>query len=517
MKLPLSGWPEIGAHVFSKNTADRFFEALGNAALMASLVFFLHEWTPVVEVVDDVSLLLVSAMSQRAGGARSGSTVVIGIDQLTYEETFHDRSPLDRCAMAEQLQSIYDAHPSLVVIDIDISPSIAGVSLPEDPLQDVKCELQLYETITNQQRFDKDGKRPVNTVILKPFPVSDTNATNKKISWCKTMIEKGVAFGDGFMPIRLGITQRYTDHALSIAHVAKRAGSSRGGVVPKGTAKNCDAAWNEVEFEHKREPINFLAFTKQSESMTWKGWKEKGADIAGKVVFYGANYGEDDRYLTPVDKLYGVNLHAAAFISIDNEIKTKNVWGIVIDTITGLGFTFVAAFFWERYLEEKSHVGNPVRRELAFCFLIALAVLLIPLMWAAAALSVYLVSAHNIWISPLPMAIGMTLEAFVLGAVHAMDHPGPPVTAETYNPYKQIKLIFKLTVILLAVLCAWIGCQKTIGEKNARENFINGPRHVTGAATRGISGRMRRPATDPECTGQRMEADIPVAARWRFR
>jgi CHASE2 domain-containing sensor protein len=462
MRLSQPGLSGIGAHVFSKNIARLFFGALGNAAFMASLVFFLDEWTAIVEVVDDVSLLFVSAMSQRAGGSRSGNTVVIGIDQDTYEGTFHDRSPLDRCAMANQLQSIYAAHPALVVIDIDISPSIAGSSMTDDPLQDVKCESQLYETIQNQKQFDRNGKSLANTVtvILKPFPVSDNNATKNKIAWCKKMIENGVAFGDGFMPIRLGITQRYTDHALSIAYVAKRAGSSRSEVVPKGTMMNCDANWNEVEFEHKREPINFLAFSKQSESLTWKDWKEKGADIAGKVVFYGANYGEDDRYLTPIDKLYGVNLHAAAFISIDNEIKSKKVWGIVIDAIIGLAFSALVYIFWHLYLKAKSNKRKPIGRELAFLFLVALAALLLPFMWAAAAFSEYLVSKHNIWISPLPMAIGMTLDAFVVGAVHAVRHASPahgPASDPGRIPtgISIGKRVLKFAIILLAVLYAW--------------------------------------------------------------
>ena len=43
-----------------------------------------------------------------------------------------------------------------------------------------------------------------------------------------------------------------------------------------------------------------------------------------KAVFFGAAFGEGDTFVTPLGELYGVEIHAAAFLSLLDPLSTNN-------------------------------------------------------------------------------------------------------------------------------------------------------------------------------------------------
>lgn len=52
--------------------------------------------------------------------------VVVAIDGETHKREYLERSPLNRCVLLSHVKEIYDSAPSLVVIDLDLSPALTG-------------------------------------------------------------------------------------------------------------------------------------------------------------------------------------------------------------------------------------------------------------------------------------------------------------------------------------------------------------------------------------------------------
>ena len=71
-----------------------------------------------------------------------------------------------------------------------------------------------------------------------------------------------------------------------------------------------------------------------------------------KAVFFGAAFGEGDTFVTPLGELYGVEIHAAAFLSLLDPLSTNNhLSELLADIVFGFLFGFLIAYCWERYFK----------------------------------------------------------------------------------------------------------------------------------------------------------------------
>lgn len=376
---------------------------------MASLLVVLHHRLPLIDTLDRFAFLFAAASTVETS-ADEPRTVVIGIDQKTFEHDFLEQSPLNRCVMAEKLAAIYAAQPARLVIDFDLSPSLAGI-LPhqQDATRELACEAELYAQL-------REHAATTRTVLLAPMAVASEQARAAKAAWQTSQRQRGIFFGDGALPVQFGFVQQQYLGPQTLAAVAG------GGVT---AASEHDAG---AESAHPAlQLLNFRAFAREVRSLSWDEWRrgDPVLPLAGKTVFFGAAYSSDDRFLTPIDDLYGVSLHAAGFVSLRNQISLASAsWGFVADIAIGMLFGAMVAHAWKGYLRAKLSraSGERNRRAFAFVYLWLLVAVYAFTLWLLIQAALYLVAADNVWISPLPMALGMTLDAFIIGAVNALEH-----------------------------------------------------------------------------------------------
>ena len=149
------------------------------------------------------------------------------------------------------------------------------------------------------------------------------------------------------------------------------------------------------------------------------GRPSSGADNPAdfKAVFFGAAFGEGDTFVTPLGELYGVEIHAAAFLSLLDPLSTNNhLSEFVADIVFGFLFGFLIAICWEHYFKLRLSDDSDQRLS-APVWLVALGVAVIIMAFVLTFVSLLLLARFGIWTSPIPMAVGMLVESFVSGSV----------------------------------------------------------------------------------------------------
>lgn len=395
--------------VHKERRFHEFRRELMAAVFMASLLVVLHHRLPLIDTLDKFAFLFAAASSVQTS-VDEPRTVVIGIDQKTFEQDFLEQSPLNRCVMAEKLAAIYAARPARLVIDFDLSPSLAGIlPHPQERTRELECEAALYAQL-------RDHAAATRTVLLNPFEVANEQARTAKQAWQASQLQRGMFFGDGALPVQFGFVQQQYLRPETLAAVA-------GGGAP---AANDHGAGGESAHP-ALQLLNFRAFAREVRSLSWDEWKrsDPALSLAGKTVFFGAAYSSDDRFVTPIDDLYGVSLHAAGFVSLRNPISVAGAsWAFAADIGIGMLFGAMVGRAWQGYLRARLSRASADRnrRAFAFAYLWLLVAAYAFTLWLLMQVALYWVAAQNVWISPLPMALGMTLDAFIIGAVNALEH-----------------------------------------------------------------------------------------------
>jgi CHASE2 domain len=158
-----------------------------------------------------------------------------------------------------------------------------------------------------------------------------------------------------------------------------------------------------------REPVPYRSETRQ-----------QPCDI--RLVIFGGSYGVEDRYLTALGKISGVQTHAV--VAAQLRAHTWHGWGYLIDIALGcVLFGPFVHWTWRRYFLQSAQAstrsGAPRGpREVAYLWLVLLSVGLVGLVALLVVGSAYAYAYTGIWISPVPMALGMLVEAMVSGSVH---------------------------------------------------------------------------------------------------
>jgi CHASE2 domain len=142
------------------------------------------------------------------------------------------------------------------------------------------------------------------------------------------------------------------------------------------------------------------------------------------VVFFGSGYGEDDTYSTPLGTMYGVEIHAAAFMSLLNPASEHTkLLGFAVEIVFALLLGGGISWCWRRYYGMRFS-SDAWRRQASPYLIVLLGLALIIVVTGATYLSFLLLSHTNYWLSPIPIAIGMIVESLFNGAVHEAVHEG---------------------------------------------------------------------------------------------
>ncbi|NJO13095.1 MAG: hypothetical protein HC872_06100 [Gammaproteobacteria bacterium] len=132
------------------------------------------------------------------------------------------------------------------------------------------------------------------------------------------------------------------------------------------------------------------------------------------MIFFGAGYGAGDVFLTPLGELYGVEVHAAAYLS--DGLSHNRLIDFVLDLFIAFSFGFVIASFWGKYFAHRFSYDAYVRQS-APLSIILLILTVAAMVVAFVIASLFMLVYFGIWLSPIPLAIGMIIDSFVSGSV----------------------------------------------------------------------------------------------------
>ena len=397
-----------------------------SAVLVAALVFIIHHQFHWLDAVDGYAFLGIGHEGFVERLNKPKRVVAVLIDQAAHQSRYREQSPLSRCQLHRDLKRLYAAKPSLVAIDIDISPAnwLIGRSAPAlsaslagwrcSPAESVvdneaDCEEKLYCMI-------KDEK-DTTTVIMKPFDVSSNATELKRLkeAWMTKMKLPNVRFGIAEFPVRYGL-------------VIKQYGKGNdwfAAQVRNPTPESGGEDDDDKEFQYidprgyaEIDPIPLSTLDKLTDEAATAHLAKRLNDAfraAGtRVAFFGGAYGQDDQYLTPIGEVYGVEVQAAAYLS--EGLGQYHWFDLLIDIVIAVTFGIVIALCWHFYFTMRT--GNIAwKRQVAPLVIVLLVVCVVIIALLALWISLQLLARYGIWSSPIPIGIGMLIDSFVSGSI----------------------------------------------------------------------------------------------------
>jgi hypothetical protein len=431
-----------------------------SALLVASIVTIanLHfHWLRAFDTYTFLTLGQLTSVSL-AGGGKEYRTLVVEIDDATFESELEERTPLDRQHLTRYLAAIYDAEPDIVVVDLDLSPALQPIEAwvsehgkcvghPQFPELKSSDEKALYKLIKERAA----GPKPITTVLLAPFDTRNEDLACWRQSWKGWMEgptrDGPIVFGNGEVPVRYGVHAELSQNERALVRIAERRASGESvasaersgprrldprqllkgvGLIPLSSVASADpaAAAKALSDRVRFELADLDSHERDS---------DKNSPPRKKVVFFGGAYGVDDLFLTAVGEIYGVVANAAGYAS--DMVEDHHVIDFLLDFLIALAFSLAIAFFWRRYFDARLS-ENAVTRELAKVWIIGLvlSVLFLVLILSFGSL---LLLRTGVWLSPIPLAIGMLFDSFVSGSVDQATHKFKVMRRELIEQFAQ--------------------------------------------------------------------------------
>lgn len=388
-----------------------------SAILVAAVVFLIHHNSNWLNAIDGYAFMAIGQLGFVAEPKGSESAIALLIDSETYETRYLERSPLSRCALLEDLTPLYAANPDLVAIDIDISPALwtvrpaksaeSGKPTEQGLFQsEVDCEDKLYSMIKQHKK---------KTVIMEPFDVSDqaVELKKKKAEWKTEMEQAGIKFGQAQLPVNYGLVIGEDSSPTSFAAQARK-------LVGKHTNHSQKDRIDPREYA-RITPITISELNSQANSKVYLTAALDKTMRPDRVAFYGAAFGKDDIFMTPVGEVYGVEVQAAAYLS--DGLQQHPILDLLVDIVIAIVFGILIAVCWNRYFVWRlSQV--PKHRQLARLWIAGLVVAVLIMGMLISLLSLWLLARLGIWASPIPIAVGMLIDSFVSGSIDQAVHAG---------------------------------------------------------------------------------------------
>ncbi len=148
-----------------------------------------------------------------------------------------------------------------------------------------------------------------------------------------------------------------------------------------------------------------------------------------KVVVFGGEYDASDRFVTPLGVRAGAEVHAMA--ATDRPVTKSSLLSFLVDILFGLSFGWVAHRCWQAWFDARSGAGAEIGGMLLqshsswialLLLLVAMLLLTVVGLWVAAEFF----SRVAIWVSPVPVLIGMFIDGFVTTSVAVASHGSQP-------------------------------------------------------------------------------------------
>jgi len=464
-----------------------FGEAFLPALCVASIVTVLNHHTAVFDPLNAVVFAEVMSRVSYEGlfkdqPFKGGSATVISIDQDSYSNAYGEQAPLNRCQLKHDLAAIYAAQPAVLVIDIDLSPArwLRNAPLPG---KEEKCDASSSFVQLNascQAQCERDlytalkARRPTKTILMLPLGVEDIQEGRQSEQfgkWFSEMEQAGLQFGDPSIVETFGIVLHMRREPASFATLVCNTMKDR----PQGGRCVADEKLG-------RDPwINAHTYFSNIKSLTTAQLTDKAQPVAdimrGKAVFFGRESRQDDQYLTPVGTVNGVEIHAASFLTLTNPVLEDHLRTFAEEVFIAILFGALIDFCWRRYFHARFSSDARLRLAApAYVFGLACAyVVLVALAWVV---SWYRLGHKGIWASPIELAVGMLIEAWIRGTIKGAVHAS---FAFTHDESPKVKGVLEsMTRVLSDVRNLWNKVddpERTRARIQARMRQIEGEMH----------------------------------------
>jgi hypothetical protein len=361
-------------------------------------------------ILTKLSLLVVSnqALVSAPQVPLAGSgPLVLYLSENQWQQRYLERSPLDRCKLAEDLGALLARGPRQLLVDFDLSPAAQEAQS--------SCQRQLDALLDQHAQ---------QLVLLMPYRVASDVLLAQKAAWLAARCQAGVAFGDGGLNVSLGAVLDYVPESDAMAdamHERAQAGACAQLASAAGAERWLRRGADPEMNDGAAEAINFSGFSKQVVALALddpavddiRNWGER-------QVYLGGDYGgsKDDRFLTPMGALPGVAIHAAiAWTQAHPVRELPHALGMLVDVVTAFVFSLGIGFFWLRYLK-LSWYGRGFARENSTLLVIGFVGYFLAMLWLFFQLSV-LLFAYGILIAPMLIGLTMLIDGFVRGPIGA--------------------------------------------------------------------------------------------------
>lgn len=448
-------------HTHRRGRLRRWLHSLYVAAVVGSGVHLLHSWQvplelPATAMLAGVAQIYTPAPPDDFDARRH--LAVVAIDDERFKRDYRGASPLDRCTLRNDLQQLL-SNPKiqLLAIDLDLSPTdpigyqayvaqqkigqcrATGEFAINERTHRCQCELEQF-----LQQKSKDVS------IITISPLSPTEGRFRGEPWDDPTVFPHIQFGQARLDLRFGMVYDYAfwppvngEPRPPIAELitlqmcelaAQKAASPQAFAWP--SPERCDKVRQQPKSAHPY-PISYfetrylhnggfplgLADPCLAGQAQEREARQQGCDI--RMVLLGGSYGLADHWLTPLGERNGLEIHGA--IAAQLRSHTWSGVGFVIDILLGgLLFGPLAHWMWGRYFAQRCQ-APPTRSgwrhpRMAYGWFIALGLAFGLLVAGLAVLSTFAYAYWGWWISPVPMAIGMLIEAAIGSGVHAATH-----------------------------------------------------------------------------------------------
>jgi hypothetical protein len=343
---------------------------------------------------------------RKAAPSGSAAALVVLIDDTTYERRYLERNPLSRCTLVEHLKVVYEAHPDVVAIDLDISPArwlepeddegVASRSVSDSEwVREAQCQRDLYDLLK-----DASVTKQIATVLMEPWPVKNDKPRQEKIcAWQRGMQDALIYFAAAYAEAEYGVVVYHNNNDNSaLPAVVHALAESPNGLTKQALFGRCAPPQPQSPDSPDRKLISPVAY--RSGLITVPIWPDATAaqaqsEVPGtdpscseemksqayparlncalkqlaqithgrtRVVFLGAGYGFDDSFVTPVGDFYGVEVQAASYLSLLAPFPPANeLIAFVLDVLIAIGLGLVFGWCWSNYF--KRRLMRPPYRE----------------------------------------------------------------------------------------------------------------------------------------------------------
>jgi CHASE2 domain len=386
---------------------------------------------------------------------------VVYIDGNRHADHYSGRSPLPRDKLVADLKKIYAAKPKIVAIDLDLSPTFDAMKA--EASDDFRKQGELNDLL------DANAEK---TILITPFPM-DEGPRNKyagqKLKWmidrCSSEDKDGnpktpAVFAEPHLRETFGYVIEYFDKDFALGKLIYPHLTAKTRNTEKRSKSPCELAheslcsgkpqdniylnsdnWESTSEDKKIHfkildtwvrGINLCDIFQPGDEGTCRNeadkTKNEQTSIEGKVILFGANYGQDDLYTTPLGAKYGLNLHAAIAASEATPISFDHAIDVILDVVVGFLFGLWVHKAWGKYFEfatspesEPDSFQNGSKRLRAYRWLVALIGGYFFILVALIVFSFWLLS-FGIWLSPIAISVGMLIHGFAEGSVSVAKH-----------------------------------------------------------------------------------------------